>query len=73
MRIEGQPGDARTRAQTHRTSPRSSNVRIEGQPGDTAGVGFNPFRKHRRSASDYVMVASALIVCGLLVLWAIRG
>lgn len=34
---------------------------------------MNPFRPHRRSAADYVMVAAALIVIAALVVWAIRG
>jgi len=33
-------------------------------------VGFNPFRQQKRRASDYVLVAAALIVVALLVLWA---
>jgi hypothetical protein len=36
-------------------------------------MGFNPHRVHRSSAWDYVMVASALIVCALIVLWAVFG
>jgi len=38
-----------------------------------AGMGFNPFRTHRRSAADYVLVAAALAVCVVLVLWALFG
>lgn len=41
--------------------------------GDTGPVGFNPFRRHRRSAADIAMVAGALIVCALLVAWAAFG
>ena len=36
-------------------------------------MGMNPFRPHQRSMADYVMVAAALIVCVLLVLWAFFG
>jgi hypothetical protein len=36
-------------------------------------VGLNPFRQHKRSAADYLMVASALVVCALLVGWALLG
>ena len=36
-------------------------------------VGFNPFRQQRRSTADYVMVAAALVVCALLVAWALFG
>jgi len=36
-------------------------------------VGFNPFRKARRSSADYLMVAAALAVCALLVIWALFG
>jgi hypothetical protein len=34
---------------------------------------MNPFRPHRRSAADYVMVAAAVVVCIALVLWALFG
>ena len=33
-------------------------------------MGFNPFRPHRTSVTDYVIVAAALVVTALLVLWA---
>jgi len=33
-------------------------------------VGFNPFRQHRRSPVDYVLVAAALVVTLALLLWA---
>jgi hypothetical protein len=33
-------------------------------------VGFNPFRQHRRSPVDYVVLAAALVVVLALVLWA---
>jgi hypothetical protein len=36
-------------------------------------MGFNPHRVHRRSGWDYLMVASALIICALVVLWAALG
>jgi hypothetical protein len=36
-------------------------------------MGMNPFRPHRRSPADFVMVAAALIVLAGLVLWAIYG
>jgi len=40
---------------------------------DTDHVGLNPFRQHRRSPADIVMVAGALIVCIALVAWAFLG
>ena len=40
---------------------------------DTDGMGFNPFRAQRRSSADYVMVVATLVVCALLVAWAIFG
>ena len=40
---------------------------------DTDGMGFNPFRAQRRSTGDYVMVAVAVVVCVLLVAWAVLG
>jgi hypothetical protein len=36
-------------------------------------MGLNPFRKHRRSTADYVMVAAALAVTAALVVWALVG
>jgi hypothetical protein len=33
-------------------------------------VGFNPFRQHRRSPVDYVLVAAALAAVVVLLLWA---
>jgi hypothetical protein len=36
-------------------------------------VGYNPFRKVRRSPADVAMVVGALVVCALLVAWALLG
>jgi hypothetical protein len=36
-------------------------------------MGMNPFRPHRRSPGDYVMVAAALLVVAALVAWAVYG
>jgi hypothetical protein len=36
-------------------------------------MGMNPFRPHRRSPADYVMVAAAFVVLALLIAWAIFG
>jgi hypothetical protein len=36
-------------------------------------VGFNPFHQQRRSNADYVLVAAAVLVCLVLVLWALLG
>jgi len=36
-------------------------------------MGFNPHRQHRRSNLDYVLVAAAVLVCMLLVAWAVLG
>jgi hypothetical protein len=38
---------------------------------DTEHVGLNPFRQHRRSPADILMVAVALLVCVALVAWAV--
>ena len=35
-----------------------------------AGVGFNPFRQQVKRRSDIVLVVVAVLVVGLLVLWA---
>jgi len=34
---------------------------------------MNPFRPHRRSAADYLMVVAALVICAGLVAWAVWG
>lgn len=36
-------------------------------------MGLNPFRQQRRSPADYLMVVGAVLVCVLLVLWALFG
>jgi hypothetical protein len=36
-------------------------------------MGLNPFRQHHRSVADYLMVVGAVVVCGLLVAWALLG
>jgi hypothetical protein len=36
-------------------------------------MGFNPHRQHRRTPADYVLVAAAILVCVLLLLWAFLG
>jgi hypothetical protein len=36
-------------------------------------MGFNPYRPQRRRASDYVLVASAVIVVVALLAWALLG
>jgi len=33
-------------------------------------VGFNPFRQHRRSPVDYVLVAAVFVIAIALLLWA---
>lgn len=41
--------------------------------GDTAEVGYDPYRKHRTTRIDCVLVAAATIVAVGLVLWALVG
>jgi ABC-type cobalamin transport system permease subunit len=36
-------------------------------------VGLNPFRQHRASTADILLVAAALVVCVALVAWAFFG
>jgi hypothetical protein len=36
-------------------------------------MGLNPFRQARRAPADYLMVAVAVLVCVLLVAWALFG
>ncbi len=46
---------------------------MPGRGGDTAVVGYDPYRKHRTSGIDYVLVAAATIVAVGLVVWALVG
>jgi hypothetical protein len=36
-------------------------------------MGLNPYRPHRNSPADVALVAGAVLVCLLLVLWALFG
>jgi hypothetical protein len=36
-------------------------------------LGFDPTRKHTRSRFDYFYVAVGVLICALLVLWALFG
>jgi hypothetical protein len=36
-------------------------------------VGYNPYRRFRARPADYVLVAVALLVAALLVIWAVVG
>jgi hypothetical protein len=36
-------------------------------------VGFNPYQKFQAKPSDYVLVASAVLVTVALLIWAIAG
>lgn len=42
-------------------------------PCDTGPMGFDPTRKHRKTRFDYVYVATSVVVCVAVVLWAILG
>jgi hypothetical protein len=52
---------------------RSTDLRMAWPRHDTDGVGLNPFRQHRRSPADILIVAGALLVCVALVAWAVFG
>jgi hypothetical protein len=56
----------------HSTS-RGLDLHVVRRGHDTERVGLNPFRQHRRSPADLLMVAAALLVCAALVAWAILG
>jgi hypothetical protein len=47
--------------------------RTRGLAGDTGAMGMNPFRPHRSSPADYLMVAAAAVVVIALVTWAFLG
>lgn len=34
---------------------------------------MDPYRQHRRTTADYVMVVAAVAVCVLLLVWAFLG
>jgi len=38
-----------------------------------APMGFNPNRVYKRRASDYVLVASAIVICIAALIWALAG
>ena len=46
------------------------DLHIPWPPHDTDDVGLNPFRQHRRSPVDYVLLAAALVAVLALVMWA---
>lgn len=63
-----------SKAQRHRDDALAALGLHVGHLGhDTEPVGFNPFRRTRRSPADYVIVAAALVVCAALVIWALAG
>ena len=39
----------------------------------TSPMGFDPPRKHTRTRFDYFYVAASVLVCIVLVTWALRG
>jgi hypothetical protein len=39
----------------------------------TALVGFDPTRKHKRTNFDYFYVGAGVLVCLVLVVWAVFG
>ncbi|WP_423920704.1 hypothetical protein [Candidatus Poriferisodalis sp.] len=41
--------------------------------GDTALMGYNPYREHRTTRLDYVLLAAAAVVAAGLVVWALLG
>ncbi len=55
--------------------PRSRSLRFRAVclSGDTAGVGYDPYRKHRTTRVDYVLVAAATSVALALLVWALWG
>ena len=63
------PADERDRDGT-RPVWRSWTVRVGCHAG---GVGFNPYRPKKRTPSDYLLVAAAVVVCLALVAWAFLG
>jgi len=36
-------------------------------------MGFNPFRKQRKTAFDVVMVVATIVIAAALVVWAVVG
>ena len=56
-----------------RSIGQSTDLRMPWPQHDTGAVGLNPFRQHRRSPADILIVAGALLVCVALVAWAVFG
>lgn len=67
----------RCRVERRRAGRRRHDARRVGRRRCRTGilprVGFDSTRKHRRSNFDYWFVASGLIVCVALVVWALFG
>ena len=56
------------------TTPSARSMsKVSMRPTILTAMGFNPFRQQRRRTGDYVLVAAALVVIALLVLWAFLG
>jgi hypothetical protein len=36
-------------------------------------MGFNPFRRHRRSPVDIALVVGTFLIAAVLVIWALTG
>jgi hypothetical protein len=72
----GQTGEATRRSSVlGRADSAAPTVWCNERPvmGDTRVMGLNPFRQHRQSFGDYLMVAVAFAVCAALVAWAFLG
>lgn len=55
------------------TAPAPRGVAFAVASGETGAMGFDPTRKHKRTPFDYVYVAAGVVVCVLLVVWALAG
>jgi len=39
----------------------------------TSSMGYNPYRKHKATTADYVLVVAAALVATTLVVWGLFG
>jgi hypothetical protein len=67
------PCSRRPAAQRHAGRTLHGDCVVGPSSADTESMGMNPFRPHRRSPADFVIVAAAFIVVVGLVAWAIYG
>ena len=73
VRCDGSRLGADLTIRTHREERRDDPGSVVPDVGYHGVVGFNPFRKQRRSGADIVMVVGAIVAAIAGLVWAISG